>query len=72
PLGTPLALPQGLWFGGLVFMCLILALMLIRSSVALVTGDIETVKLVAGMRSTKEEAEEEAAQGERLIQGERK
>ncbi|MEH0072356.1 hypothetical protein V6L77_22210 [Pannonibacter sp. Pt2-lr] len=53
-------------------MCLILALMLIRSSVALVTGDIETVKLVAGMRSTKEEAEEEAAQGERLIQGERK
>lgn len=72
PLGTPLALPQGLWFGGLVFMCLILALMLIRSSVALVTGDIETVKLVAGMRSTKEEAEEEAAAGERLIQGERK
>lgn len=72
PLGTPLALPQGLWFGGLVFMCLILALMLIRSSVALVTGDLETVKLVAGMRSTKEEAEEEAAQGERLILGERK
>lgn len=72
PLGTPLTLPQGLWFGGLVFMCLILALMLIRSSVALVTGDLETVKLVAGMRSTKEEAEEEAAQGERLIQGERK
>ena len=72
PLGTPLAIPQGLWFAGLVFMCLILALMLIRASVALVTGDIETVKAVAGVRSTQEEAEEEAAAGERLIEGERK
>lgn len=72
PLGTPLAIPQGFWFGGLVFMCLILALMLIRASVALVTGDLETVKAVAGVRSTQEEAEEEAAAGERLIEGERK
>lgn len=72
PLGTPLAVPQGLWFAGLVFMCLILALMLIRASVALVTGDIETVKAIAGVRSTKEEAEEEAAAGERLIEGERR
>lgn len=72
PLGTPLAVPQGLWFAGLVFMCLILALMLIRASVALVTGDIATVKAIAGVRSTQEEAEEEAAAGERLIEGERK
>lgn len=72
PLGTPLAIPQGLWFAGLVFMCLILALMLIRASVALVTGDIATLKAVAGVRSTQEEAEEEAAAGERLIEGERK
>ncbi|MGE6741263.1 TRAP transporter small permease subunit [Allorhizobium pseudoryzae] len=71
PLGTPLAIPQGLWFAGLVFMCFILALMLIRASVALVTGDIETVKAITGVRSTKEEAEEEAAAGERLIEGER-
>ena len=71
PLGTPLAIPQGLWFAGLVFMCLILALMLIRASVALVTGDIETVKAITGVRSTKEEADEEAAAGERLIEGER-
>ncbi|WP_165224224.1 TRAP transporter small permease subunit [Affinirhizobium pseudoryzae] len=71
PLGTPLAIPQGLWFAGLVFMCLILAMMLIRASVALVTGDIETVKAITGVRSTKEEAEEEAAAGERLIEGER-
>jgi TRAP-type C4-dicarboxylate transport system permease small subunit len=72
PLGTPLAIPQGLWFAGLVFMCIILSLMLIRASVALVTGDIDTVKAICGVRSTQEEAEEEAAAGERLITGERR
>lgn len=70
PLATPLYLPQGLWFLGLVFMCVVLALMLLRASVALVTGDIETVKAIAGVRSTQEEAEEEAAAGERMVKGE--
>lgn len=72
PLGTPLAVPQGLWFAGLLFMCVVLALMLLRASIALVTGDIEAIKSMAGIRSAKEEADEEAAAGERLIQGERK
>ena len=71
PLGTPLAIPQGLWFAGLVFMCIVLALMLLRASVALVTGDIVAIKSMAGIRSAQEEAEEEAAAGERLIAGER-
>ncbi|MFG1461967.1 TRAP transporter small permease [Xanthobacter sp. DSM 24535] len=69
PLATPLFIPQGLWFLGLVFMCVILAMMLLRASVALVTGDIETVKSIAGVRSTQEEAEEEAAAGERMVKG---
>jgi hypothetical protein len=50
-------------------MCVILAMMLLRASVALVTGDIETVKAIAGVRSTQEEAEEEAAAGERMVKG---
>ncbi|MFS8038654.1 TRAP transporter small permease subunit [Xanthobacter sp. AM11] len=70
PLATPLYIPQGLWFIGLVFMCIVLALMLLRASVALVTGDIEVVKAIAGVRSTREEAEEEAAAGERMVKGE--
>lgn len=70
PLATPLYIPQGLWFIGLVFMCVVLGLMLLRASVALVTGDIETVKAIAGVRSTQEEAEEEAAAGERMVKGE--
>lgn len=70
PLATPLYLPQGLWFVGLFFMCVVLALMLVRASVALVTGDIETVKAIAGVRSAQEEAQEEAAAGERMVKGE--
>ncbi|MEP9366709.1 TRAP transporter small permease [Xanthobacter sp. VNH20] len=69
PLATPLSIPQGLWFLGLLFMCVILAMMLLRASVALVTGDIATVTSIAGVRSTQEEAEEEAAAGVRMVKG---
>ncbi len=70
PLATPLWIPQGLWFLGLVWMCLVLALMLVRASVALVTGDIPTIKGLCGVRSAEEEAEEEAETGARLVKGE--
>ena len=70
PLATPLWIPQGLWFLGLVWMCLVLALMLVRASVALVTGDIPTIKDLCGVRSAEEEAEEEAETGARLVKGE--
>ena len=69
PLATPLWIPQGLWFLGLVWMCLVLALMLVRASVALVTGDIPTIKDLCGVRSAEEEAEEEAETGARLVKG---
>lgn len=70
PLATPLWIPQGLWVLGLVWMCVTVALMLLRASAALVTGDYELVKAVCGVRSTQEEAEEEAAAGERMVKGE--
>jgi len=70
PLATPLWIPQGLWFFGLVWMCLVLALMLVRASVALVTGDITAIKDLCGVRSVEEEAQEEAEIGERLVKGE--
>jgi TRAP-type C4-dicarboxylate transport system permease small subunit len=71
PLATPLWIPQALWMVGLLWMCIVLALMLLRASVALVTGDLATVKAVCGVRSSVEEAEEEAAAGERIVMGER-
>jgi len=70
PLATPLWIPQGLWFLGLVWMCLVLALMLVRASAALVTGDLTTIKDLCGVRSAEEEAQEEAEIGERLVKGE--
>lgn len=69
-LATPLWIPQILWVAGLVWLCVVLALMLIRSSIALITGDIDTVKAICGVRSTQEEAAEEAEAGERLVRGE--
>lgn len=70
PLATPLWIPQGLWVLGLMWMCVVVALMLLRASAALVTGDIEIVKEICGVRSSKEEAEEEASAGERMVRGE--
>ena len=71
PLATPLWIPQGLWVLGLVWMCVVLALMLIRASVAMVTGDLAAVKALCGVITTREEAEEGALAGERLVRGER-
>lgn len=71
PLATPLWIPQGLWVLGLVWMCVVLALMLARASVAFVTGDLAAVKTLCGVRSTREEAEEGALEGERLVKGAR-
>lgn len=66
---TPLWIPQYLWLAGLVWLCVVLALMLLRSTVALVTGDITTVKAICGVRGTEEEAKEEAEAGRRLVKG---
>jgi hypothetical protein len=49
----------------------VLTLMLVRASVALVSGDLATVKALAGVKSTAEEAEEGAADGARLVASER-
>ena len=67
-LGTPLWIPQSLWVAGLVWLCVVLALMLLRASLALITGDIQTVRTICGIRTTKEEASAEAESGKRLVQ----
>ncbi|MFP5404825.1 MAG: TRAP transporter small permease subunit [Gammaproteobacteria bacterium] len=69
-LATPLWIPQYLWVAGLAWLCVVLALMFLRSSIALVTGDLATVRALCGIRSTQEEAAEEAEAGERMVRGE--
>ncbi len=59
PLLTPLALPQGLWFLGLVLFMVTLVLVLLRAVLALARGDLATVSRLAGPRSHQEEIEEE-------------
>jgi len=68
-LATPLWIPQYLWVAGLVWLCVVLALMLLRSSIALVTGDLNTVRAICGIRTTAEEASDEAAAGVRMVRG---
>lgn len=70
PLGTPLWIPQLMWAAGLVWFVVVLALMLVRASVALVSGDLPTLKHLAGVKSAVEEADEGAAEGERLVHSE--
>lgn len=68
-LGTPLWIPQSFWLLGLVWFCLILALMLLRASLALVSGDLDTIHHLAGIRTAQEEAREEAETGRRMVEG---
>lgn len=70
-LGTPLWIPQLLWVLGLGWFCVVLALMLLRASLALITGDLATMNEIAGIRTTQEEALEEAESGRRMIEEER-
>ncbi len=71
PLGTPLWIPQSLWLAGLAWFLVVLALLLTRAGVALVSGDLATVEAIAGVKSAAEEAAEGAAEGERLVASER-
>jgi TRAP-type C4-dicarboxylate transport system permease small subunit len=68
-MATPLWIPQGMWLVGLAWMCLVVTLMLVRASVAFVTGDINLLKEICGVRTAQEEAEEEAAAGARMVNG---
>lgn len=66
-LGTPLWIPHSLWVLGLLWFGLVLTLMLLRSSIALVTGNINLVQQTCGIRTTKEEAILEAEVGKSLL-----
>lgn len=59
PVATPLAYPQFLWLVGLAYFALVTALLLLRATHALVTGDIATVQRLAGSRTGQQDLEEE-------------
>ena len=43
--------------------------MLVRASAALVIGDLKTLNALCGVKSAKEEAQEEAEMGVRMVKG---
>jgi hypothetical protein len=67
----PLWIPQLLWFGGLAWMGVVLGLLMARSGLALLNGDLAAVQRWCGIRSAREEAGDEADAGLRIVQGER-
>jgi TRAP-type mannitol/chloroaromatic compound transport system permease small subunit len=59
PLGTPLVVPQLMWVVGLVLFLAIALIVLVRALIALVVGDLATVRSLAGSRTVSEEIEAE-------------
>lgn len=66
PLKTPLWIPQALWVAGLALFALVLVALLLRAAAAFLHGDLVTLQRLAGARSIREEAADEAAHGERV------
>jgi TRAP-type mannitol/chloroaromatic compound transport system permease small subunit len=67
-LKMPLWIPQGLWFTGLALFFLTTAMLTLRAALALLSGDLATVRALAGARSIQEEAADEAAYGRSLAE----
>jgi TRAP-type mannitol/chloroaromatic compound transport system permease small subunit len=62
PLGTPLVVPQLLWVLGLAMFLATAVLLLIRALVALIAGDLATVRRLVGSRTLREEVAAEVAE----------
>ncbi len=67
-LATPLWIPQLFWITGLIMFLVTLGFLIIYSSYALITGQLDTVQKVAGTLSVQEEIEEETHGIEELAQ----
>jgi TRAP-type mannitol/chloroaromatic compound transport system permease small subunit len=65
-LKVPLWIPQGLWFLGLALFFATTLTLALRTALALLSGDLATVRRLAGARSIQEEAADEAAYGRTL------
>lgn len=61
PLATPLWIPQSLWLAGFVLFMLTIVPLVIRTALALVSGDLGTVRRLAGARTIEEDAADEIA-----------
>ena len=68
-LGTPLAIPQALWLGGLLFLPLVVTLLLIEAAVALARRDLRGVFGLIGARALQDELRDEITAADRERDG---
>ena len=61
PLQTPLWMPQSLWLAGLLLFAFTWTPLLLRALLALLSGDLATVRRLAGARTIEEDAAAEAS-----------
>lgn len=59
PLGTPLWIPQALWFAGLTWFCFAVCVMCLRVFFGLLSGDDQGVQQLAGSPTLDEQIEDE-------------
>ena len=64
PLGTPLAVPQGLWLWGMLWFALVAVQQAVSAVLRLVQGDLGGVTRVAGPVAFEEELDEALAEAE--------
>jgi hypothetical protein len=64
PLATPLWIPQGLWFAGILILTLVVFILLAGTVCRLWSGDASGAQSLAGASTIKEEIEEEAGLAE--------
>jgi TRAP-type C4-dicarboxylate transport system permease small subunit len=70
PLVTPLAVPQGFWFAGFVFVMMVIALLALRIVIAVVQRDWVRIAQLVGARGLDEEVEEERRAAQHELQRE--
>jgi TRAP-type C4-dicarboxylate transport system permease small subunit len=70
PLVTPLAVPQGFWFAGFVFVMMVIALLALRIVIAAVQRDWVRIAQLVGARGLDEEVEEERRAAQHELQRE--
>ena len=70
PLVTPLALPQGFWFAGFVFLMLVIVLLALRIAVAIFQRDWVRIAELVGARGLDEEVAEERRAAQEKLQRE--
>ena len=66
-LETPLALPQAVWFAGLVFFVAVALLLLARALAAWARGDLDSLFRLIGSKSASVEAKEEISAVEQAL-----